>query len=80
MARNPLMDVMSPQQSRRSPSNGGKRQSILGLLSDFRKFAQTMTPQRAEAEIAKLLGTGEMTQEQFSELKRDAEFLMQFLK
>lgn len=81
MGRNPLTGAMSPRQSPQSLFNGpGGKKNLIGLISDFRKFAQEMTPERAEKEIARLLGTGEMTKEQFLELKQNAEFLMQFLK
>ena len=39
-----------------------------------------MSPERAEKEVSRLLGAGEMTREQFAELKQDAEFLLGFLK
>ena len=82
MGRNPLMDGMSPWLFPQSPSKGfGGQKNIFGLiLSDLRKFAQTMSPERAEKEIIRLLGAGEMTREQFAELKQDAEFWLGFLK
>lgn len=81
MGRNPLMGGTRPGPSPQSPYKGpGGQKNILGLVSDFRKFAQTMTPERAQTEISRMLGTGEMTREQFAELKKDAEFLLGFLK
>jgi len=52
----------------------------MGLVSQFRRFAQTVTPEKAQAEIARLLTSGEMTQDQFQELKENARFIMRFLK
>lgn len=52
----------------------------MGLVGEFRKFAQATTPEEAEAQIAKLLSSGEMSREQFHELKQNAEFLLKFLK
>lgn len=39
-----------------------------------------MTPEKAQAEIARLLSSGEMSQQQFQELRENAKFIMQFLK
>ena len=82
MGRNPLMDGMSPGLSPQRPSKGfgGQKNIFRAIISEFRKFAQNMTPERAEKEIIRLLGAGEMTREQFAELKQDAEFLLGFLK
>lgn len=82
MGRNPLMDVLSPQPSRPSPSKGGfgRLGNVMGLVSQFRQFAQNVTPEKAEAEIARLLSSGQMSQEQFQELKENAKFILNFLK
>lgn len=52
----------------------------MGLITEFRKFSQAMTPEKAQAEIARLLSSGEMSQQQFQELRENAKFIMQFLK
>lgn len=52
----------------------------LALVSQFRKFAANMTPEKAEEEVMRLLSSGQMTKEQFAELKDTAGWLMQFLK
>lgn len=82
MVPNPLMDVLSPQQSRQNPSKGGfgRLGDVMGLVTQFRQFAQNVTPEKAEAEIARLLSSGQMSQEQFQELKANAEFIINFLK
>lgn len=82
MGRNPLMDVLSPQPSRPSPSKGGLGGlgDIMGLVTQFRQFAQNITPEKAEEEIAKLLTSGQMTREQFQELRENAKFILKFLK
>lgn len=82
MGSNPLMDILSPQQSRQSPSKGGfgRLGNVMGLVSQFRQFAQNVTPEQAEAEIARLLSSGQMSREQFQELKEDAKFILKFLK
>ena len=73
---------MSPQQSRQSLSRGGfgRLGDVMGLVSQFRQFAQNVTPEKAEAEIARLLSSGQMSQEQFQELKENAKFILNFLK
>lgn len=85
MASNPLLDVLSPQQSRPNPSKGGfgslgGLKDVMGLVTQFRQFAQTVTPERAQAEISRLLTSGEMTREQFRQLEENAKFILQFLK
>lgn len=82
MGRNPLMDVLSPQRSRPSPSKGGfgRLGDVMGMVSQFRQFAQNVTPEKAEAEIARLLSSGQMSQEQFQELKENAKFILKFLE
>lgn len=52
----------------------------LGMLSEFRKFAQGITAQDAKAQVERLLQSGEMTQQQFEQLKQQAESLAGFLK
>lgn len=85
MASNPLWDVLSPPQSRQNPSKGGfgslgGLKDIMGLVTQFRQFAQTVTPEKAQAEITRLLTSGEMTRAQFRELEENAKFVLQFLK
>ena len=76
------MDILNPQQSRQSLSRGGfgRLGDVMGLVSQFRQFAQNVTPEKAEAEIARLLSSGQMRQEQFQELKENAKFILNFLK
>ena len=50
------------------------------MVSEFRKFAANMTPERAEQEINQLLSSGKMSKQQFEELKQQAESFMQFLQ
>lgn len=50
------------------------------ILSEFRKFAQGMTPQGAKAEVERLLQSGQMSQQQFEKLKNQAENFANFLK
>lgn len=69
---NPMMQMLSGGRSRLN--------NPLALVSQFRKFAANMTPEKAEEEVMKLLSSGQMTKEQFEELKDTAGWLMQFLK
>ena len=69
---NPMMQML----------NGGRSRlnNPLAFVSQFRKFAANMTPEKAEEEVMRLLSSGQMTKEQFAELKDTAGWLMQFLK
>ncbi len=50
------------------------------MVSEFRKFAANMTPEKAEQEVNKLLSSGKMSKQQFEELKQQAKSFMQFLQ
>lgn len=69
---NPMMQMLSGGRSRLN--------NPLALVSQFRKFAANMTPEKAEEEVMKLLSSGQMTKEQFEELKDTARWLMHILK
>ena len=71
MAHNPLLDVLNPQQAQGN--------SPMAMLSEFRKFAQGMTPQKAQQQIQKMLSSGQMSQQQFQQLQSQAKDFMQFL-
>lgn len=67
---NPIMQALSARKTTSNP---------LKMISQFRQFAADMTPEKAEQEINRLLSTGEMTQEQFTQLQEQAKAFMQFL-
>lgn len=50
------------------------------MLSEFRRFAQGMTPEGARQQVEQLLASGKMSQEQFQQLKEQAQQFSQFLK
>lgn len=50
------------------------------MISEFRKFAANMTPERAEQEVNQLLSSGKMSKQQFEDLKQQAKSFMQFLQ
>lgn len=50
------------------------------MVAEFRKFAAGMTPQKAEAEINRLLFSGQMSKEQFASLQEQAKMFAQFLR
>jgi hypothetical protein len=61
--------------------NGARKQNNpLAMISEFRKFAAGMTPQNAKQQIEQLLSSGQMTQDQFQHLQKQAKDFMQFLK
>ena len=71
---NPLLDSLRGSQKAARPSNP------LALVSQFRKFAANMTPEKAEAEINRLLSSGQMNKEQFASLQEQARMFAQFLR
>ena len=68
---NPMMQML---RGRARPNNP------LAMVAEFRKFAAGMTPQKAEAEINRLLSSGQMSKEQFADLQKQAKDFVQFLK
>lgn len=68
---NPIMQQMFNSRQPRNP---------LVMLAEFKKFAQGMTPEKAQQQIQQLLSSGEMTQGQFQQLQAQAKDFMQFLK
>lgn len=54
--------------------------SPLALLAEFKRFAKNVTPQQAEAEINRLLSSGQMSQQEFDNLKKAATEFIKFLK
>ena len=68
---NPMMQILSTKARPNNP---------LAMVSEFRKFAAGMTPQKAEAEINRLLCSGQMSQEQFTSLQEQAKTFAQFLR
>lgn len=69
---NPMMQMLSGGRSR--PNNP------LAMVAEFRKFAAGMTPQKAEAEINRLLSTGQMSKDQLASLQEQAKMFAQFLR
>ena len=72
--RNPMMQYLKNAQRPTMTNNP------LQMISEFRKFAQGITPQGAKAEVEKLLHSGQMSQQQFEQLKNQAENFVNFLK
>lgn len=69
-----MMQFLRPQASGvQLPNNP------LAMVAEFRKFAASMTPQKAEEQVRQMLADGRMSQQQFESLKQQAQGLMQFL-
>ena len=71
---NPIMQMLGQSVARRMPNNP------LTLMAEFRKFAQDMTPEKAQKEVERLLASGQMSKEMFADLQKQAKDFMQFLK
>lgn len=50
------------------------------MIAQFRQFAKSMTPQKAQQQIEKMLTSGQISQVQFESLKQQAQSFMQLLK
>lgn len=72
---NPMSQYLKSTSKSPMPNN-----NPMQMFSEFRKFAQGMTPQDAKEEVERLLQSGQMTQQQFEQLKQQAESFIKFLK
>ncbi len=72
---NPMSQFLRKNQQQKQQAN-----NPLAMISEFRKFAAGMTPEGAKQQVEQLLSSGKMTQEQFRQLKAQAEQFSQFLK
>lgn len=72
---NPMSQFLRKNQQQKQQAN-----NPLAMISEFRKFATGMTPEGAKQQVEQLLSSGKMTQEQFRQLKAQAEQFSQFLK
>lgn len=48
------------------------------MLTEFQRFAQSMTPQKARQQVEQLLTSGKMSRQQFDALQQQAKAFMQF--
>ena len=71
---NPMMQMLGQSAGKRMPNNP------IAMIAEFRKFAQGMTPEKAQQQVQQLLSSGQMTQEQIQKLQAHAKEFMQFLK
>lgn len=71
---NPMMQMLGQSAGKRMPNNP------ITMIAEFRKFAQGITPEKAQQQVQQLLSSGQMTQEQFQQLQAQAKEFMQFLK
>ena len=68
---NPMMEMLNRSARPNNP---------IQMVAEFRKFAQGMTPQKAEQQIKQMLSDGRLSNEQFQSLHEQAKQFMQFLK
>ena len=71
---NPLLASLQKQTAPQQPANP------LQMLAEFRRFASGITPQQAQAKVEELLQSGQMSQEQFESLKKQAQDFMALLQ
>ena len=72
--------MANPMMQMRMGNGNQKPNNPLAMVSEFRKFAAGMTPQKAQQEIGRLRTSGQMSKEQFADLQKQAKDFMQFLK
>lgn len=70
---NPILQMLTAQPQNHPTNNP------LQLIRQFQEFSKSMTPQRAEEIVKQKLQTGEMSQQQFEQLKNQAQQMAQML-
>lgn len=68
-----MTDFLQPRPSARQLPN-----NPMTMLAEFRQFMALISPQRAEQEVKQLLASGQMSAQQFEELKQQAQTLMPY--
>ncbi len=71
---NPIAQYLNQNRQQNLPNNP------IAMISKFRQFAAGMTPEKAKQQVEQMLSSGQISQEQFQQLKQQANELMQFLK
>lgn len=70
---NPILQMLGQRQN-------PQQNNFLQMINQFKQFSQGMTPQKAEQIIKQKLQSGEMSQQQFEQLKQQAMELSKLLK
>lgn len=71
---NPIAQYLNQNRQQSLPNNP------IAMISKFRQFAAGMTPEGAKRQVEQMLSSGQMTQEQFQQLKQQAAAFSEFLK
>jgi hypothetical protein len=50
------------------------------LISEFKEFARTMTPEEAEKQVRELVNSGRINKQMFNDIKEQAEMLQSLLR
>ncbi len=69
-----MASSLFPQNQKSSPNNP------LALVAEFKKFAQGMSPDGARRRVEELLKSGQMTQTQFEDIKKQVRGFADLLK
>ena len=71
---NPILQMLGQNQSRQMTNNP------VQMLQQFSQFKQQMQGRDPRAMVEQLLESGQMTRQQFDQLKQQAQMLRQFLR
>ena len=71
---NPILQMLGQSQKQSMNSNP------MQMLQQFAQFKQQMQGRDPRAMVEQLLASGQMTQQQFDQLKKQAQMLQGFLK
>lgn len=72
MGANMLLNMMMNTMLQQNPQ-------LQQMMSSFKQFQQQITPAQAETQVKELLSSGQMTQEQFENLKQMAQQYSNYL-
>lgn len=68
---NPILEMLNQRQASNNP---------LQMLQEFQKFKNQMQGKDAKGMVMELLNSGRMSQQQFQQLKQQADYFSKFLK
>ena len=78
MSINPILAALN-QNKATTPNIKPQLNNPLALISEFAKFKKSFADKDPQAVLEQLLSSGQMSQEQFAELKSTAEGLLSIL-
>lgn len=72
---NPMSQFLRGSQPQKPQAN-----NPLAMISEFRKFAATVTPESAKQQVEQMVSNGQISRDQLEQIKQQATEFIKFLK